>query len=331
MLFKFFSFSAPLLLCLSSILPAGRRRSQGYGSLSSSSALSFDRRGQRCFQLSVILSFMCLITSCNQAKNDQKEISLNTEKDGISLTVSRSQKSLSTVDLLRLTLDVEAPQGSEFSFPNEESDFGDFSYFESHMSSMKLNAENKVEQKYTLVLEPDLPGVHSLPALTVNYGTKSISSEPIQIEVISILKDESTEIRDLASLSTPPGFMVVIILGFLVGFIALDSVLIKENVEIEQDFGVEASNKISQASLADIPKIFCEFLSNFFDQKVAYTGTESLMVYLREQKLDSALLDEIEITFRKYEESRFANKNEGSLTSTSESFLGLIKKLEGKV
>ena len=168
------------------------------------------------------------------------------------------------------------------------------------MSSMKLNAENKVEQKYTLVLELDLPGVHSLPALTVNYGTKSISSEPIQIEVISILKD-GTEIRDLASLSTPPGFMVVIILGFLVGFIALDSVLIKENVEIEQDFGVEASNKISQASLADIPKIFCEFLSNFFDQKVAYTGTESLMVYLREQKLDSALLDEIEITFRKYE------------------------------
>ena len=43
------------------------------------------------------------------------------------------------------------------------------------------------------------------------------------------------------------------------------------------------------------------------------------------------LLAEIETTFRKYEESRFATKRAESLTTISESFLGLIKKLEGKV
>ena len=324
MLFKFLIlFSVPLHFCMRFLLPVSCLRSKGT-SADGPSALLFFAPLRVCVM-------MCLITGCNQSKNDQKELSSTTKEDGISLTVSRFQKSLSTVNLLRLTLDVEAPQGSEFSFPNEESDFGDFSYFESHISSMKLNAENKVEQKYILVLEPDLPGMHSLPALTVNYGTKSISSKPIQIEVISILKNENTEIRDLASLSTPPGLMHVIILGLLVGFIALDSALIKEEADVELDFGSEAINKISQASLADIPKIFCEFLSNSFDQKVAYTGTEALMKYLREQKLDSSLLTEIETTFRKYEESRFANKNEGSLSTLSESFLGLIKKLEGKV
>lgn len=289
-------------------------------------------RNLPCLRLCVILIFLCFLTGCHQSKTDEAQFSSTAEKDGISLTISRTQKTLTTVELLRLTLDVEAPQGSDFYFPNEETDFGDFTYFESHISSMKLNAENKVEQKYTLVLEPGLPGSHTVPVLTVQYGQKSVASEPVKVEVNSILPTEQTEVRDITPLTAPAGLKWLFILGVLVAILFLDSVLIKDGSKEETvEFGTEALNKLSKASLAEIPKIFCKFLSKHFNQQVAYTGTESLVKYLMNQKIDSALISEIETTLRKYEESRFANQEEESLCVLTESFSGLIQKLEGKV
>ena len=274
---------------------------------------------------------LILLTGCNQSKTGGDVIHSTVEKDGISLTISRNQKTLTTVELLRLTLDVTAPQGSEFYFPNEETDFGDFTYFESHITSMKLNAKNMVEQKYSLVLEPGLSGSHTVSVLTVQYGQQSISTEPFKIEVSSILPAERTEIRDITSLTAPAGFRWIAVLGILVAIMFLDAGLLKDSDEDEKvDFGTDALNKMSKANLADIPKIFCEFLSNHFKQQVAYTGAESLVKYLENQQVNSGLISEIEKTLNRYEESRFANVEGNSLQSNVDCFNRLISKLEDK-
>ena len=281
--------------------------------------------------LCMIFILSLSLVGCSQSKLEGEVITSTVEEGGIQLTLSRTQKELTTVDLLRLTVDVKAPQGSEFYFPNKNTDFGDFTYFESHLSSMKLNAENQVEQKFSIVLEPGLSGPHLLPPMEIVYGEKSILTELLKIEVKSILTSGKSEVKDIIPLTAPAGFMGILILGIMISIVLLDAALLKQDkVGEEISYSEQAMEKINSAELADIPKIFCEFLTLKFKDHVSYTGTESLMKYLSRQSLKESLLNDIEKSLRNYEKVRFASQGSQSTEPLMEVFSGLILKLEEK-
>ncbi|MCM8534172.1 MAG: hypothetical protein NE330_23620, partial [Lentisphaeraceae bacterium] len=164
--------------------------------------------------MSLLLVF--LLAGCFPRASESSKVSTVVEKNGVAVTLTRQDASLSTIDLLRIEISAEAPQGSEFHFPNNQADYGDFSYFESHETSLKLNSRNNVIQNFSLVVEPALPGSHKFPALTILYGDQEVKTEPFVVDVSSVLGENDKEVKDVVGLTSETVFS-----SFLLAFIPL--------------------------------------------------------------------------------------------------------------
>lgn len=277
-----------------------------------------------------IFVFIFLFVACLPQAEKKALIVKKVEKDGLVLTLTRPVKFISTVELLSVELTAQAPQGSEFIFPDKHANFGDFSYFESHETSLKLNSQNNVSRSLSLVLEPGLAGVHKFPALNVLYGDKQIQTEPFVVEVTSVLGEEDKEVRDIAQLSSETQFSSLF-LAFIPVLYLIYLFLKKDNFFDERrDFFENLFKKMSEADFAELPKVFCEFLSENYCDKTVYTGSDGIEKYLKLIDIEAELKDEIVSTFKDYEKQRFSEEESTPSESLNKRFVELARKLEVK-
>ncbi|MCM8534855.1 MAG: BatD family protein [Lentisphaeraceae bacterium] len=277
------------------------------------------------FRISVLIF---LFVGCLPKEKESKWAFYETEVGDVTVSLMVPEYALSTVDLLRLELTAEAPQGSEFHFPDKQSDYGDFSYFESHETSLKLNSKNNVVQNFSLVVEPGLPGTHKFPALTVLYGNKEVKTKPFSIDVSSVLSEDDKEVKDIVDLSSETSFSSLV-LAFIPVFYLLFLFLKRDNFFDERkEFFENLLKRMEEAQFAELPKVFCEFLSENYCDKTVYTGSDAIENYLKLVHIEDALKKEIVSVFKAYEENRFSAAETITDKSINGRFVELANRLK---
>jgi hypothetical protein len=274
-----------------------------------------------------------LVWGCSP-KNQSKIAATRAFGDqNLSLEIRCDQTEISTAELLYVTLLAEAPQGNEFQFLEEDFDFGDFTLFESHLSSLTLNSKLQVTQSLSLVLEPNLAGTYTLPALPVSTGTVNVSSEPISVDVKSVLQSGEKELRPQASFDSVeysiwlvPTICIVAVLLF--AFI----LLLKPREKVERSLLQISQEKIKNISgLAELPQVITDYLSARFQKEISYTGADSVLRYLAARQLPEKVISEVEQVFSRYEEARFSVSSAGNLEALKSDFSQVLVALEAAV
>jgi len=135
------------------------------------------------------------------------------ETDGLRLALSLSHTSARTVDRLRFHVELEAAPAlgdpsieipitpAPEDWPDGMPRFGQFRVVTTSSAPERISPEGRLRIQRTLTLEPFLPGAYTAPAVTVRAGDRSVTSEPIDITVTSVLASEDAP-GDVAPLRT---------------------------------------------------------------------------------------------------------------------------------
>lgn len=140
------------------------------------------------------------LPSCSTSDREPVEgIEQIHEADGATLTLKLDRRTLTTVDSLLLTLEVEASESDQVAFPNPTSSFGEFKSAHDEPAAARLGQDGRVTHSHRYTLEPFLPGEFELPSLAVVLnGSSEIKTRPAAVTVTSVLDDpENAELRDI--------------------------------------------------------------------------------------------------------------------------------------
>ncbi|QBG48425.1 hypothetical protein EGM51_13855 [Verrucomicrobia bacterium S94] len=114
--------------------------------------------------------------------------------------ISLSETNIPSSGKITLMLEMHVPAGTEPSFPNIGSQIDPFSLGEGYTEPVQTLPNGKQLYRRVWQLLPALPGKTELQPLELSAGTNSITTEPIRIEVTSLIPEgtEKLEIRDIA-------------------------------------------------------------------------------------------------------------------------------------
>jgi hypothetical protein len=140
--------------------------------------------------------------------DDARGISQELSKGEIEVHISTDRKELTTAELLQLEITVRAPEGIEVTTPKVPEKEGGFRVIQEEREKPLLLDSGMIELNFRYQLEPFLPGLYIIEPITIAYRlkrwakeqTSEISSEPMEIEVTSLLGEGNTSstLRDIA-------------------------------------------------------------------------------------------------------------------------------------
>ncbi|MDZ8118041.1 hypothetical protein [Pontiella agarivorans] len=115
--------------------------------------------------------------------------------------VSLSETNLPSSGKIILMLEIHTPAGTEPTFPNIGNKIDPFSLGEGYTEPVQTLPNGKQMYRRVWQLLPSLPGKTVLQPLELSAGTDSITTEPIPIEITSLIPEgtDSLEIRDIAA------------------------------------------------------------------------------------------------------------------------------------
>lgn len=144
------------------------------------------------------------------------------------LTVTTSSSQMKTSEMLEVSIQVRHDARYRLEWPEMTGPWGGFLIFENHASPAQLEPDGWVSESRKLTLEPDLPGAVNLPGLLLqahllpdlidaaqppsskegnNKGqelrTLQIHSEPMTVQVVSVLDQADQQIRGIAGDDLP--------------------------------------------------------------------------------------------------------------------------------
>ncbi|MGJ8644333.1 MAG: hypothetical protein ACSHX9_13065 [Luteolibacter sp.] len=154
--------------------------------------------------LLTLIATTFLVVSCQEKSADTSSTTQTHTSSETTLTLTLSATTLPTSGMLTATLSAEHPQSAHIELPSTTANFGDFIVFESNDTPPALNTVGKITTSRTFTLEPDLPGTSTLPSLTIvllpDGGTPTeILTEPVPIEITSVLTDGETKPSDIVT------------------------------------------------------------------------------------------------------------------------------------
>jgi hypothetical protein len=194
-----------------------RRRSKKAGETrpTESTRPTTPRRMATLLGWSIALSVaLVAISGCGQttdvAESDGESTAIvkTSERGPVTMTVTASKGKISIADRLELTIDVTAEDGVEVHPPAFGEQLGQFAIRDFREFPEEVTSEGRRwRQVYTL--DVFVSGTYTIPALTANFTDRrngddaivesSVSSEPFEIEVTSLLEGEfdPTAFRDV--------------------------------------------------------------------------------------------------------------------------------------
>ncbi len=149
--------------------------------------------------LSIVAIALCLSACAPEEQPTFEGVEQIHEAEGATLRLTLDRRTLTTVDSLNLTLEVDVAESDQVEFPRPDSDFGEFEPLGDEPSPARLGEDGRVTRSHRYELEPFLPGEFEFPALTVVLnGSAQIKTDPLTITVTSVLDDpEEAELRDI--------------------------------------------------------------------------------------------------------------------------------------
>ena len=149
--------------------------------------------------LAALALALCLVSCAATEEPTFEGVEQVHEAEGATLRLTLDRLTLTTVDSLVLTIEVEAAESDEIEFPTPDSEFGEFESVGDEAIPARLGEDGRVTRSHRYELEPFLPGEFEFPALTVVLnGSAEITTEPMTITVTSVLDDpEAAELRDI--------------------------------------------------------------------------------------------------------------------------------------
>ncbi|MBT8037497.1 MAG: hypothetical protein KJO21_08125 [Verrucomicrobiae bacterium] len=146
-----------------------------------------------------------LLVGCDRPTDDKVSggSTHQQSKQGLETTLCVSSDELASSEMIQVALTVRHGESMKVGLPEVGEKWGDFFIFETRASPPKLGVDGRVEERCVYTLEPDLPGVGVLTSLLVKgVGSDGeeveMTTDPIEIRVVSVLAPGETEMRDIA-------------------------------------------------------------------------------------------------------------------------------------
>ncbi len=126
----------------------------------------------------------------------------------VTLSVSVDRETAQIAEPIRLTVEVDAPQGTRVQLPELPSQLGDFEVRGSESTRDLPTADGASTRRWMLdaTLETIKTGEFKIPALDIHYATdakattfKTLHSKPIEVRITSVLENRAdpTKFRDI--------------------------------------------------------------------------------------------------------------------------------------
>lgn len=153
----------------------------------------------------VLMGLVFFLSACRKSESPDADSGVlrSYAENGVELRVRVSAEEMLTSEMLDVDVEVVYPFGHTLQLPEADLDWGDFSVFESRMGAPEMDRERRVRQRISYSLEPDIAQTSVLPAyrvkLLVADGKRiELASEPIGIEVRSVLAGAEKSLREIA-------------------------------------------------------------------------------------------------------------------------------------
>lgn len=160
------------------------------------------------------LLLVILTGGCDKEEEMQanaQPLHVTTAQDGICLTVTANKPTITTAERLAVSIDVEAIEDADVSWPNLPESWGDWTVLAQHPHKPSLIDQQRVRHRLTLELEPFLPGTSNVPQLTIpvqlpeREKEASLTSKPLEITITSVLdSQDKPALAPIEGALTPP-------------------------------------------------------------------------------------------------------------------------------
>ena len=156
----------------------------------------------------------CKEQSKNRAEKTEFEIDKEYERGPLSVHVRIDKSKLTIAETLLLEFETAIEPGYEVRTPKVDKMLENFGIIDWNNPGNKLDENNNIASTYRYRLEPFLSGKYELPAFTFEFYDVNdvedkkyeLSSEPIEVEVTSLLDEQRGElvIEDIEDVVTMP-------------------------------------------------------------------------------------------------------------------------------
>lgn len=132
----------------------------------------------------------------------QAQQGISDSLDTLSVTTRVDQERITVGDPLQYAVTVVSPPGVEVTWPEKQSDFGDFEVLSLVHDGPYAAGNGGYADTLRYTLTVYAVGVHSIPPLVLPYtmqdGTvRTAYTDSVAVTVVSVIDDEATDIRDL--------------------------------------------------------------------------------------------------------------------------------------
>jgi hypothetical protein len=127
-----------------------------------------------------------------------------------SVTTAIDRLEGSVADRFTLWIDAGAPADTPLAWPEFGNTFGGMTVISKRQRAPLLDEDGRLIRRMAITMEPYLPGSYALPGLTFTYddpetGEVSLTTDPITIEVVSLLDEDEQVNADVGADSGPVG------------------------------------------------------------------------------------------------------------------------------
>jgi hypothetical protein len=168
-----------------------------------------------------MLLFLMLLPGCNRSTQSvgvdvgKDALSRVSEKGPVRMTVRVSPPEPRLSDLVNLEIEVVAPEQIEIKAPTFGNAVGDFVVRDYHEDSSGTSSEsNERTRKFRYELEPVHSGTHLIRSVVIEFvdhrdsseekdKVATIASDPIEVEVSSMLEDQVPDLGQLEGMLPP--------------------------------------------------------------------------------------------------------------------------------
>lgn len=161
-------------------------------------------------RFNILLCFFAasfLLCSCSKKESSPSSVAdpalfRQYRKDSATVIVSVSKTNITTSGSIRLMLDIHAPEKADVVSPEIDALIEPFSIAKYYFEPPQTLPNGKILHRTVWHLVPGLPGTVIFPPLEIFVGTTLIKTQPISIEVCSVLP-EGLDVFEIKDISAP--------------------------------------------------------------------------------------------------------------------------------
>ncbi len=148
-----------------------------------------------CYVIAVAFVFGCSEAPVKTDNASEPKLVHPYRKQSLTVIVSVSETNIATSGRIQLMMDVHTPEGTDVTFPEVASFVEPFSISDGYIEPQQRLPNGKILHRQVWLLVPSTHGTATLGSMLVSGGSTSLETDPITIQVASILPPD---LKDLA-------------------------------------------------------------------------------------------------------------------------------------